>query len=296
MVHESCKEAKGRYSALSAPEKHTRVPKSTSKEQEDAVCGYTPQITVRGIQKGFERGTENVFHRLHHGPLEVAVYPDPDVNKDAAEEMLHVTSRLMKSRRPIGVSKESWRKVTETQTIACQEMLEKRKREQHERDLELKTSPTLSQGGYGYASSLPGSTPGGYGGADIFSPRNETGQPNLDMMNSALMRGSHPSSRSGASSQATRTPGSQATPGGFATPGGLEAATGFPPKPSKSPGFSPASSAFPMGSPEDAPEEEDQPTQVVLGTDHVIMMLEHCEEIVSMKNANPVTNELDSTW
>merc|ERR1719359_1903397 len=154
MVHHDCPNHTTKNLKLSKPPTHTRVPTSISKEQEDGLCNYTPQITVRGIHKGFERGTENVFHRLHHGPRETAVYPDPDVNKEDHQVMLHMSSRLMKSRRPIGVSKESWRKVTETQTIACQDMMTKRKQEQKERSLDVGMSP----GSAGYSAGFPAST------------------------------------------------------------------------------------------------------------------------------------------
>lgn len=219
----------------------------------------------------------------------------------------------MKSRKPIGVSRENWRKVTETQTIACQEMLAKRKQEQKERALlDVGISPASAAfSSDGFAGGTPGT-------ADIFSPRpsRDVAGPLLSMRNSTLMT-APPSARS-ASSQATRTPGTTGfnTPG-FATPGGVEAATTFGAKPKglqsprgdaqrspqdgDIPEPSPSSTVFQASSPNfdgfgaapEATQVISMPTQVVVGTDQVVMMLEHCEEIVNMKSIQPTLRELD---
>merc|ERR1740133_164760 len=104
-------------------------------EAPTSTTSNTPQITVRGIQKGFERGAENVFHRLHHGPPHKAVFVDPSTEKSEDECVKKATVTLMKSRKPIGLSESAWLRVKQTQQSIHDDLLEKRRQEEVENEL-----------------------------------------------------------------------------------------------------------------------------------------------------------------
>jgi len=112
---------------LNAPAGHQRiVAKSATMNEADAELEFHPQITVRGVQKGFERGAENCFHRLHHGPKDKATTVDPGTEKEEYDVVVKTTERLMKSRKPIGLSDRAWLKVKSTQQAAFDETHAKR--------------------------------------------------------------------------------------------------------------------------------------------------------------------------
>jgi len=105
----------------------------------------TPQITVRGIQKGFERSAENVFHRLHHGPPHKAVFVDPSTEKSEDDCVKKTTQTLMKSRKPIGLSESAWLRVKQTQQGIHDDLMEKRRQEEIENEMNAQ-SPEDSVG------------------------------------------------------------------------------------------------------------------------------------------------------
>jgi len=84
---------------------------------------YTPQITAKGMQKGFERGGESVFHRLLHGPKDDAVLVDPGTEKDELSIVQNTTDRLMKSRTPIDMTEAEWDKMKQSQKATYDDLM-----------------------------------------------------------------------------------------------------------------------------------------------------------------------------
>lgn len=253
-----------------------------------------PSITVLAIQKGFQRGAENIFHRLHHGPKETSCLVDPGTEKDEYETVQHVTKRLMMSRQPMGVSEQNWSKVQKTQQQNCEAVLANR------RTKEL--SAGISPGVGSAAGGTPSST-----AFDIFSGSQELTSPLLSSRpmssrsNNFSVAGQQPFSARTVSSQATRA----TTPGGV-DPTMMLAGAGqnlgkMKGTPGDAPGdvfrtqVSPSSSAF-QATPEEGffwggdapcPLEEAQvqwPSQVVEGTSKIMALLERCDQVVKMQN------------
>merc|ERR1719247_2072331 len=82
---------------------------------EEHVYKHTPQITVRGLQIGIDRGAADVFHRLHHGPGEDATTPDPCLQLSEEEAMKRLSSKLQQAAKPMGITKSCWAKVKASQ-------------------------------------------------------------------------------------------------------------------------------------------------------------------------------------
>lgn len=85
-----------------------------------------PQITVRGIQHGIERGPNDIYHRLHHGPPEIATHKDPNIDMAAEEAVAQLTAKLEKSAKPVGIGESSWSKVKAVQAMASMQTLAKK--------------------------------------------------------------------------------------------------------------------------------------------------------------------------
>lgn len=302
MVHDDRKDSLKDHKKAN-PERSHRTPQASSKEQEDGRCWYTPQITVRAIQKGFERGTENVFHRLHHGSRDTAVFQDPDFTEAEHEVIKHTTGRLMKSRRPLGVSAESWRKVKEAQSIACNDTVTKYERGEAERNLQMSPSPDSTI--FTTVDMAGGSETSPRSNQDMFSPRPRQESPNAPLYSArsnatASTSAQPPMSTRTASSSATR-----ATTPGTSDPIMLLAGKAkgqlsgdkqrFQPSPSSSAFQAPSSREdfSPMDGGFSPDEGNWPPMQVVEGTHKVIAMLEHCEEIVDMKSVPLALTEYD---
>jgi len=279
-------------------ELHTRLANPTPRarmvarveSKKDAEKAYTPQITVRGVQKGFERGAENVFHRLHHGPKEIAVFTDPGTEKEEHEVVQHTTDRLMKCVKPIGISESAWEKVKQTQQITCEDVMSKRRAEELER--EISPSPASA----GFLADVPF---GGSPSTDMFSPRvGSLISPSEPRIFSA--RSSAPGSVSAQPPFSARTVSSAATRS--TTPAGAVFSTkgkDFPAERDDDiPGdvfrsqVSPSSTAFQVVSPGEGVQEDGMDLgfgefgwekQQVVGTHKVMALLERCDEVVKMR-------------
>eukprot|EP00427_Karlodinium_veneficum_P055347 CAMPEP_0169412126 /NCGR_PEP_ID=MMETSP1017-20121227/60659_1 /TAXON_ID=342587 /ORGANISM="Karlodinium micrum, Strain CCMP2283" /LENGTH=1042 /DNA_ID=CAMNT_0009519459 /DNA_START=44 /DNA_END=3173 /DNA_ORIENTATION=- len=127
-----------------------------------------PRITVRGIQHGIERGTSNIFHRLHHGPPGVSTQPDPDANVEGEEAVEKLTAKLEKSAKPVGIGEASWAKVKAVQAMASLQALSKKAAQGDVAGKSPLPSPSPTSTGFPMAGS-PGS--------DVFSSTPTTGTP-----------------------------------------------------------------------------------------------------------------------
>jgi len=295
MVHEDQQDIGTR---LANPTPHHRMTAKVESKME-ADKEYTPQITVRGVQKGFERSGENVFHRLHHGPVDKATSVDPSTEKTEDDLVHHTTKNLMKCRKPLGISQKAWAKVKQTQQAESEDLIAKRRNEDLEREW---GSPTST----GFPGDLQYGTPSHI---DIFSP----GAPNsldggavpLESARSNAAASSvaaQPpySARSAASSSATRATG-LTTPGGGVGVFSGKLRASFDKRDSGK--LSSSSTAFPLTSPL---EEDDMnmrsalsspelelgfPTHVVVGTSKVMSLLSRCEQAVTLAEKRAVLDD-----
>jgi Ca2+-binding EF-hand superfamily protein len=204
---------------------------------------FVPQITVRGVQKGLERAGCSIFHRLHHGPPETAVFVDPgaEISEDAVVH--HQTKHVMRVKKPIGLNAKSWEKVKTEQYANFDEMVARRK----DGDAD---------------STSPASTGFPDDGAVPMSPDLYTPQPY--------------SARSGATSSGKQTPSGDFGGGGIRALSGkirqsisLQAGdrTGLP---------------LTLMSPDSTTSEVRNPPHVLVGTERVMGLLSRCHRAVQV--------------
>jgi len=113
MVHQDGKEWHDRLH--SGTPNHKLVGKVERKR--NVTLHNKPRITVRGIQHGIERGTSNIFHRLHHGPPDISTQPDPNDDLEEEEAVAQLAAKLEKSAKPVGIPESSWAKVKAVQAL-----------------------------------------------------------------------------------------------------------------------------------------------------------------------------------
>lgn len=104
-----------------------KIPERERKPQPQQVTPqveeFTPQITVRGVQKGFDRAGCSIFHRLHHGPPETALFVDPGNDIDDDKIVHHQTKHVMRVKKPVGISLGSWEKAKFEQQCSYNDMM-----------------------------------------------------------------------------------------------------------------------------------------------------------------------------
>jgi len=288
---------------LAFPTPHERMTaKVESKKEGDKE--YTPQITVRAIQKGFERSGESVFHRLHHGPVNTATTVDPSTSKSDDHQVHHTTKNLLKCRKPLGISEKAWEKVKQSQQATSEGLIAKRRNEDIEREWGSPGSadifsPESTQHCSAGSPSIQG---------DMFSP----GSPSIAPLESARSTAAAssvlaqpPYSARSASSSATRATGLTSPGGGVgAFSGKLRASFDKRDSDSVRGKLSPASPAFPMMS---ALEDDDMhimssdntpdvsfPTHVVVGTTKVMGLLSRCDQVVMLAEKKVVLADSSS--
>jgi len=132
--------------------------KPLPKEVTPQIEKFTPQITVRGVQKGFDRAGCSIFHRLHHGPPETALFWDPGHDIDDDKLVHHQTKHVMRVKKPMGISHNSWEKAKFEQQCNYDEVMKNKK---------TSGSPSLASTGFPDDEAGPQSSPDG---SSVYTP------------------------------------------------------------------------------------------------------------------------------
>jgi hypothetical protein len=284
MVHE-CSQEQGTRLAyqMTRPRLMSRASTQT---QEDPSVLHTPQITVRAVQKGFERSGEDVFHRLHHGPPHKAVFKDPASEKTDEERVHNTTEHLLKCKKPHGISEKAWGQVKEAQKQHRENFAVKRAAQ----EFGVGASPTSTRFGALEDNSSPGSPDTTLSPNDLkFSARSTapttapgTGRASLTSSVSGInaLAGKLRQSMSIKEGDQLKKQISQVSPASTSFP----AQSSFGPTPSQadftdmeSPGQSPGADS----------ELEWSPQHTVSGNTALMGLLGRCDQVVKMKSPSP---------
>jgi len=236
------------HERLSNPTPHHRMAAKVDRKR-NADKAYTPQITALGIQKGLERGAEDVFHRLHHGPKDIAVVVDPATEKEDHEIVEQTTKRLLKSQKPLGISDKAWEKVQRVQLEVCQRMKAGSNPDEESYEDEV-SSPSPLSAGFPQLEAVSEGSPdsaGDFSAQELISPA-ETPNPMSTSSNTFSASAQPPMSARTVSSAATRSTTPQISEAGIFT-GKVKMKDFLAPRGEQQPEMSPSSSVFAAGTP-----------------------------------------------
>jgi len=293
MVHENSQDGGQRLAtarpAHRVPEKERKPqPEPANKEPE-----FVPQITVRAVQKGLERAGCSIFHRLHHGPPEKALFVDPgtEISEDATVH--HQTKHVMRCKKPHGLNSKSWDKVKHEQQCNYEDMINRRK------GLDV-DSPSPASTGFPEDGGIPSSP-------DLYTPQQY----------SARSMGTTPGGRSfgttpgGVGSMQARPASAKATPSEASVParpasagGGVRALSGkirASLQSGDAAGLALSLQEVPLGSPVESDQESNvgetqlQP-HVLVGTPKVMGLLTRCHRAVQVTAPEGAKREPLEDW